>query len=415
MSKNVAKFVNYCRQVCTMVNVYRKVVVLSALACGMMASAMAQESASEIGGLLAGSGYANVRTFELKDMDIFSLENDRYKIQADGIANALKLIDAASRPDRITKVIATSFDVPELTLTYDPAVGRWETTYRLDESWKLVRKEKKMNSSFGKVDVVVYPQVSLMNLIITQVYQSLWQLSPSVEVSLWPGGKIAAMVKFPVYNDGYGYLESKVHPGLITVSQRFRIPGNVFGRASAGVFTNNRHGASLDLFYPFPNERFSLESQIGLIGLGYWNGFVFHMDDDYRFYWSFGGSYYWPQQKTQFILRAQKFLMDDYGVKYEMMRHFNHCTIGFYALKGFSGQHLNVGFRYQISLPPYRLKRYGYWPKVRLGHTGMVYNANNELKYYKEYKSEAGENIMERNAFNPYFVSARLEELNVNN
>ena len=57
-----------------------------------------------------------------------------------------------------------------------------------------------------KVDVVVYPEVSLKNLVITQVYQVLFNLSPAVEVSFWKGMKLTAQVIFPVYNDGYGDL-----------------------------------------------------------------------------------------------------------------------------------------------------------------------------------------------------------------
>lgn len=56
------------------------------------------------------------------------------------------------------------------------------------------RKEK--NSSLFKVDVVVYPEVSLKNLVITQVYQVLFNLSPAVEVSFWKGMKLTAQVIF---------------------------------------------------------------------------------------------------------------------------------------------------------------------------------------------------------------------------
>ena len=33
---------------------------------------------------------------------------------------------------------------------------------------------------------MVYPQLSYMNMIITQIYQVLFDLSPAIEVSLWP-------------------------------------------------------------------------------------------------------------------------------------------------------------------------------------------------------------------------------------
>ena len=33
---------------------------------------------------------------------------------------------------------------------------------------------------------------------------------------------------------------------------------------------------------------------------------------------------------------------------------------------------------------------------------------NMEGKYYKEYKAEASDNIMERNSFNPYYIKSEL-------
>ena len=394
----------------------RRMVSLAVLILGLSAVCGAQANIGDIADILASSGYTNVRSYEDETGRVITLQNDAYKLQASGLANALRLIEAEGLPtDKTTTVIATDYNVPKVSLTYVPVLHRWVTSYRLDESWDKVRKEEKRNSSLGKVDLVVYPQVSLMNLIITQVYQSLWDINPTVEAELWPGAKVSAQVKIPVYNDGYGSRESKVHPGMMTLSQSFRVPWNVnvFGKASLGTFSNSRYGAALELFYPFPNERFSLESQLGMLGLYYWDGFVFHMGDSLDFFWNFGVGYYWPQNQTRFTLKVQKFLLYDYGLKYEMTRHFRHCSVGFYAEKGFySDTHTNGGFRFMISLPPYRMTRYRSFPRVTAGSIGMVYNANNEQRWYKEYKTEYGQNIMTDNAFNPYYIDSEIVKLN---
>ena len=39
---------------------------------------------------------------------------------------------------------------------------------------------------------------------------------------------------------------------------------------------------------------------------------------------------------------------------------------------------------------------------------GIAYNAGNEQKYYKQYRSEPSENIMNENSFNPYFIKSEL-------
>lgn len=394
--------------------------MILALACSLLAVSQYSGAQTKVDGIvsrLVEAGYMDVRSYEDGSELIFTLENDAYKLQASGLANAVRLLseEGVLDDEKEVTVIATLNGVPEVSLKYIPALHRWITSYRLEDSWDKVRKEERSGKSFGRTDLVLYPQVSLMNLIITQVYQSLWNINPTVEAHLWKGAELSAQVKIPIYNDGYGHRESKVHPGQMTLSQRFRIPynANVFGKASAGTFSNSRYGAALELFYPFPNERFSLESKLGYLGLYYWEGFTLHIGDELKFFWSLGGSYYWPEEQTRFSLKLEKFLLDDIGVKYEMTRHFRHCSIGFYAEKGFySDTHTNGGFRFMVSLPPYRIKRYGRYPRVTAGSIGMTYNANNEQRWYKEWKTGYSDNIMSNNAFNPYYIDGEIVKLN---
>lgn len=361
---------------------------------------------------LVEAGFSNVRAAESGDYTVFTVENDYYKIPAEGFARAVEIIgEAGLDASKPVKIIGTSSRVPQVTITYDPSAGRWNTTRRLDGSWDLVRGSTLLNSSFGKVDIVVYPQVSLMNLIITQVYQSLWQLSPAVEVSLWPGMRFSYQVQIPVVNDGYGPLEGRIHAGIITLSQSFRDPWgwNILGKVSVGRFSNKRYGAALEAAYFFPNERFWVDTKIGLLDLCEAYGMILAPNDqlDFRLYWNVAANYYCPMLGTQFTLRAEKFLLGDLGVKFEMIRHFRRCSIGFYAMKGMDkAAHTNGGFRFQIALPPFGQKRHGYVPRLTTsGQMGMSYNANNERYYYNEYRTAASDNIMSKNFFNPYYIN----------
>ena len=197
---------------------------------------------------LVEAGFANVRAAETDEFTVFTVENDAYKIPAEGFARAAQIIEGAGLAwDKPVKIIGTSFKVPEVTITYNPELGFWRTTKRLDASWDAVRKQPLQNNSFGKTDITVYPQILLKNLIITQVYQSLWTLSPTLEVPLWPGARFSFQVKVPIVNDGYGEMEAYPHPGFITLSQRFRDPWhlNVLGKATVGIFNATHVGAAL--------------------------------------------------------------------------------------------------------------------------------------------------------------------------
>lgn len=392
---------------------YRKLLLVALAWSASIGLMSAQELGSDLDSTavkLMDAGFVNVRVANTDNYKVYTIENDRYKLPAEGFAEARKIIASSSAEEKAIKLIGTHYDVPELTMTYFPHSEFWHTTKRLDESWDVVKKTKKLNSNFGKVNIVIYPQVSLMNLIINQVYQSLWQLSPAIEVSLWPGMKFTYQLKIPIYNDGYSLLESKVHPGMISLSQRFRDPWNlnIIGRLTLGTFSGNRYGAALEMAYHFPNERFWVDTQLGYISINNWDAFKWYYGTEFDFRWNFAANYYNPSLNTQFILRAQKFLIGEIGVKYEMIRHFKHASVGLYALKCREAD-LNVGFRFQIALPPYRHKRRGYIPRISVSpQMGMSYNANNERIYYKEYRTEASDNIMSNNAFNPYYVSSNI-------
>ena len=369
---------------------------------------------------LVEHGFENVRWTENEDECIYTIENNVYKAEGVGISKAIDIIQKHGLPtDKRCKVIVTHLEVPELSLTYHPNrndstetddKAGWQTSYEIGQSWDSIKKEKAKNSSRFKVDILVYPQLSFKNMIITQIYQALFTLNPAVEVSLWPGMKFTGQLIVPIYNDGYGYLQDKVHPGFITLSQRFRLPFNIKGMATVGYFSADRYGADLQLFYPFRDERFSLEGRIGSVAIGYWNGFNLHYDTEFSTTWSLGANFYWPRYNTSFSLKGEKYLMGEKGVKFEMIRHFRYASVGFYAQKA-KEANSNGGFRIQVLLPPYKYKRFKnkYIPRLNTSYNmGIVYNAGNERYYYRQYRSAADENIMNSNRFNPYFIKSEI-------
>ena len=377
------------------------------------------ELATEI---LVDLGFENVRWIENNDERIYTIENNIYKVQGVGIAKAIEVIQTYGLPtDKKCKIIVTHLDIPQLTLTYQPTSNNtnvayrksWQTNYELENSWKEVKKEKKKNSSHFKVDIMIYPQLSYKNLIITQIYQTLFTLNPAFEVSLWKGMKLTGQIIIPVYNDGYGSLQDKTHPGFITISQSLKLPYNIDGKITLGYFNANRYGTDLQLFHPFKSdERFSLEGRLGYTGIGYWNGFHLHYDRDLIWTWTIGGHFYWPQYNTQFSLKAEQYLAGEKGVKFEMIRHFRYASVGFYAMKA-KEANTNGGFRFQVLLPPYKHKRLKgknkYIPRINTSYNmGIAYNAGNEQYFYKQYRSEANENIMSNNSFNPYFIKSEI-------
>lgn len=386
------------------------------LFCLLPAKGMCQTGESTAN-TLAGMGFENVGWTEDDNERVYVLQNMAYRLQGTGIRKAVETIQRMGLPDeKRCRIIVLDNGIPQISLTYMPVSGdtistapnQWEVSYDTGSGWKKVKNRELKNKSQFKVDILVYPQLYFKNYIITQIYQVLLELSPALEVSLWRGMKLTAQIVLPVYNDGYGKTAGKVHPGYLTLAQKFRLPHNIQGTATVGIFDHNTYGAELSLFYPFKDQRFSAEGRFGYVGFGYWNGFKFRYNEQYTGYWSVGGNFYWPKYNVQFKLRAEQYLLKEKGVRFELIRHFRYTSIGFYGVKAEHAR-TNAGFKVFVALPPYRHKRHKYIPRVSTSMgTGITYNAGNERKYYKMPYSNASDNIMQQNSFNPYFIKSEL-------
>lgn len=373
---------------------------------------------------LVQMGFENVSCTENDSERVYVIENAAYRLSGVGISKAVDCIQRMGLPTgKNCRIIVVDNNVPQISLVYHctiqptnfqqdsipiPAREGWEVSYDLGDSWKEARKSLRRNSSLFKIDITVYPEISLKNLVITQVYQVLFNLSPAIEVSFWKGMKFTAQMVFPLYNDGYSVNDDKIHPRVIALSQSFRLPWcwTTFARISAGLFYSDRYGIDLKIKHIFSDARFSAEGRISYTGPGGYEGFQFHYGQLSRVTWSIGGSFYLPLYNTQFSLKAEKYLLEEKGIRFDLIRHFRYCSIGFYAMAA-QHAHKNGGFRFQIALPPYKYKR----KRVRITPSkqmGMAYNAGNERYYYKTFRALPEDNIMKENEFNPYFITSEL-------
>lgn len=369
---------------------------------------------------LVEMGFENVGWTEDGNERVYVLQNSAYRLQGVGIGKAVDVIQKIGMPqEKQCRIIVLDNNVPQISLTYRPAEGDslevvdrrdWDVSYDLGDAWKLARKAKKKNSSLFKVDIVVYPELSMQNLVITQIYTVLFNLDPTIEVSLWKGAKLNAQVIIPIYND-FGPSYAQVRQGYIGLSQQVRLPGRVFLTAAVGSFTNRRWGGDLSAVHYFKDERFSVEGRIGYTGRSRFVNWRWKVSPLKRLTWTLGGGFYWPQYNTQFKLKLEQYLLGEKGVRFEMTRNFRYVSIGFYGMKvQYAGNKgYNGGFRFQINLPPYKYKRKGYIPRVLPSRSfGMAYNAGNEQYYGKSYSAMLGNTIAQENSLNPYFIKSEL-------
>ncbi len=368
---------------------------------------------------LVSLGFENVRCVQDGSDWIVTVENSAYKVQSQGANKAVNcLLSAGLSRQGSCRLILTHQNVPQLTLTLPQGTTlpeECQVRYGVDDSWSKVKGQSKENTSLFKVDLRVYPQLYLKNYFFNgRVYDSMFELSPALEAQLWPGAKFTAQVVFPLWAQGYDGYVTTIRPGYLTLEQKFLLPFNIQGAATVGNFDNQCYGGDLDLMYPFRNQHWTLNGRVGVVGIGNFYGFKnFYYNGETHVYWSVGPDYYWRKYNTQFRLRAEQYLLNEIGVKFEAIRHFRYLSVGFYAEKCNKAD-FNGGFKFIAVLPSFRQKRHGYWPRVDMAQSaGLNFNMGGmEVSYYYRHPYvTADDNIQKRNQFNPFFVQSGLNEI----
>ena len=380
-------------------------------------------------------GFENVAWGENEHERVYVLENSAYRLSGVGIGKALDEIQEKGLPEdgKMCRLIVLDNNVPVISLFCVPGdlegrdVARddWNVSYDLGESWELVKGNRRENSSLYKVDLLFYPEFAFKNSRLSVPYSVKLNINPTVQVSLWKGGKVTAQLVVPVVND-YGYKYDDVRPGFLTLSQSVRLPYNVFLTATAGWFNNNRAGVDLAGEYHLKNGKFWVDGRVSYTLWGEWGRWETHngvfenvgpfeygyTTDDNRITGQLGVNYYWARFDTQLAFRGESFLGGDCGFRFDLIRHMKYCSIGLYGTyipSDWWNDGINAGFRFQITLPPYKYKRKGYVPRVMPSRNwGFSYNAAGSFVYGQRFRANIDDNISNNIKYNPCYIKSEL-------
>lgn len=428
--------------------------IATLMLCLLPLKGMAQ-AGEDVVNTLVEMGYENVSCTEEADERIYVLQNSKYRAQGVGIAEAVDLIQKIGLPeDKSCRIIVLDNNVPQISLTYthsaqgeaekatlinsadeslvdeflpeaananaDKTAGKsksdrsgWKVGYDLGSSARKALKAKRNNSSLFKVDIVVYPEFMFQNFKLSRMYDIVLNVSPAIEVSLWRGSKVTAQVIFPIVND-YGPRYRQIRPGFVTLEQTVRLPYRTFLTGTVGFFSAFRWGGALAAKHVLKDDRFWFDAKVAYTGKGYFEDWAFYHGTKWTLTGQVGANFYWQKYNTQFNVRGERFLAEDYGMVAEVTRHFRYAAIGFYGMKTFGKDNaanngFNGGFFFRMAMPPFKkYKRRGYIPRVMGGDFGIRYNAGNELFYGKRFRTNPGDNERTRNSFNPNYIETEL-------
>jgi hypothetical protein len=199
-----------------------------------------------------------------------------------------------------------------------------------------------------RVDVVIYPRVSLNNAWFDKLYGAVIDIAPALEIGLWKGALFTGQVIFPVWNNMTGEIDY-IRPGMLTFRQEYLFPHNLFASLSVGQFNSDRIGADATLRYLTANDRWMVSLNGGLTGSSTFYGGKWKVTRWKRITGSVSFRYNLPFYPLQFDITAQRYIYGDRGIRVDCTRHFGKVAVGFYAM--YSGGQPNGGFHFVIPLP----------------------------------------------------------------
>jgi len=318
---------------------------------------------------IVGAGYENVRIARSGDTLYASLENRVWRYEARGAAEALKLLMPMTDSAGVVSLTLLRMGIPATTLVVPrkqfeqlkagivTKTGFADSIAVLisDQSYKRrLAGVRRINPSFNRFDVVVFPQLKFQFGNFVHPLELQFNIAPAVKITFFKGLSFTGQVIFPVYNNLIGDPEGNtIRPGLIVVSQVFRLPHNFFTTVSAGYFTRDRYGINGEVRKLFLNGRLGVNLSMGYTGqmqllegkFTYWP-----MD---AFTWF--GDLSWRFARYDLTLRGGygRFIDGDKGWRFDVRRQFGEVSIGLFAMQ--TGGITNGGFNFVVPLPPRKL------------------------------------------------------------
>ncbi len=392
---------------------------------GIFKISVAQQSPDLLARRLWDAGFENVRVQQKANVVLVALENNVYRWDIDAITTALDTIAAFSGTKKITLCLL-KHDIPQIWA--EITAGLWEEFRKggcseidLREQlkicrepvpgWDELKKCPAYNPGFYKTDIVPYPQLSIQNRLLTQLYEVQFNIAPAIEIVLWKGMMFTGQVIFPVRNDveilnikenvdykerNFLYTTDEGHhirPGFVTLSQDFRLPKQWFGNISIGQFNAYKYGANFYLNHYFKDGRWSLSFNSGLTGKAHFidNQWITGKIDNLT--WKLGAGYFYPGYNMLFQLSYGCYLNQDKGFRADCTRYFGETVVGFYAMH--TGEKFNGGFRFTIPVPTAKRKRGRMFRISPPRYFDSDYNAGYAVYYGKDFETRPNENQAE--------------------
>lgn len=336
---------------------------------------MAEEGTSIYARELVKKGFEQVRVAQSGDTLFVGIENRAYRWEPRGVAEVLALLMPLLGDSATLSLTCLKSGIPLVTVVVTKQQYLGLVNHKTDvrafassiksmmsvsQYQEGIGRQKALNSAFLNPDITISPLLRLQLGNFDHPLEMQFNIVPGVSMTLVKGMTLSAQVILPIYNNlnaegGY------IRPGIISLSQVFRLPYNFFATVTAGYFTRERYGLAGQLRTYFFNGKVSVGASAAYTsGAGY-NGETWIYNRPKRITWSCDATWRWSKQDLTVKASAGRFIAQDFGWRVDVSRQFGEVSIGFFAM--LSGGISNGGFNFIVPLPP---RKYSTKHRVRV-------------------------------------------------
>lgn len=313
---------------------------------------------------LIKNGFENVAATWQDRHAVVTYENRIFRYEIKAVQEVIILLMPLVKQQRYLTLIPQNENIPLVAVTVpvdeylafikqeisiEKFVSTVEVSIDTDSAVRKLAGKQKINRSFYKFDILVTPQLKAQFGQRSDPIEVQINIAPELSTFLWKGMRLSAQVIIPLQNE-LNKEEDLVRPGLITLSQTFRLPQTTFFSTTAGYFTEQRYGVDFNIRKYFQNGRWAIGANLGYTGFASYLKGVWSYTDLDMLTTSMSADY--RLSRFDLILGATygRFLNKDKGLRLDILRQFGEVDIGFFALK--TDTDTNGGFNFSIPIFP---------------------------------------------------------------
>jgi len=361
---------------------------------------------------LKAEGFEDIQALQDSDTLYLSIEDRAHRGTFRGAVAAIKQVTEKHPDVQRVEMLLTDYKMPQLIVHAFKREGTWDISVdrQMEHARQMLRDVKPQVASTGRIDITVFPIISLVNNKLDHLFDYCIRIAPAFAATLWKGARLTLQPVFPIlHNLDEDETGRYIQIGQANLSQQILSTSRWQISAAAGFFHPERAGAQAKVtFHAMRNLDIFIDA-------GYTYGFNYSKQKglgfirgSQQFNFMAHANYYEPHTKLEIELQGGRFLYGDYGGRLDVTRHFGEYAIGVYGI--LTGGEYNAGFHFAIPMGGKRQKRSAF-VRLRLPeYYGLEYSMQSFFKYWEENMGQSFATQPDQNRASHYWEPAYVEE-----